>query len=597
MIPYFYSSTELNIPFPSLLSEIPFSFTNPFNATLSVTNDGITFSNSLPFQIYHPPTLKNISPNSGYYYGGQLVTFTGNSFSSVITACLFDEIVMPSTYIDNTSITCTSPRVDNLASSSIVGLQASNGETFLFNQINYFYLQMVFIGDLEPNRSHTNGLIDVLVKIQIDTAGLRIIFGSTDAISLTKVNGGVLAKVPPGTKGVVEVQVLNFNQQIHLNKIFFYYFDYLHLNSSFEPLSGPSSGSTIVRFKTDSVLLPNVDYRCSFGDSLVSGVLVDDHNINCISPKTFPQVVALKLIFDRIYSGTSFNFEFYFEIQPTHLEPNIVPTTGNCDVTLKGSNLLPSTLLRINNKLIVPNTYISKIESKYLSSFMPQEGWSELEASSNGFNFEKVHKPVYFHKPLRNIRVFPKAVPFEVNTGSFLVSGDFISEFSLKLNILGQILDGHTLSSSEIQFKIPFFTQQPANYPALAKFYYGSCSYFIPFPTIVFYFPLSVLDVSPLIIEFSSEQSIEIKSNNIFPEATLSCRFKGVVSQAEQVGVDRFTCKTNKFVIATDSLEISANGLHYQPTGYNLTVFASPQIFLTNKKIYSFQDWFRTCLT
>ena len=101
----------------------------------------------LTYSIIVQPSIKSISPPNGFIEGGTNVTITGSNFdnydgSHIVCRFGTGADLVPAIYINNSTITCTSP---NQSTAATVLLQASeDGTSFSQDTIWFSYISTLF---------------------------------------------------------------------------------------------------------------------------------------------------------------------------------------------------------------------------------------------------------------------------------------------------------------------------------------------------------------------------------------------------------------------------------------------------------------------
>ena len=109
------------------------------------------------------------------------------------------------------------------------------------------------------------------------------------------------------------------------------------------PTSGPTSGHTNVTVYTQSEM-PDLPLFCVFDETRVPASRLRaslEDTLTCRSPRSFPRIVEFSLalqVLGEYYYGASFaDFQYYYEVILTDVNPYYGPTKGGTLVTVQGN--------------------------------------------------------------------------------------------------------------------------------------------------------------------------------------------------------------------------------------------------------------------
>ena len=140
----YYSPTAVDCPVPLL-----YGVSTNTTVTVSVTNDGYTYSPSLTFQylvvpLNTPATLTSISPATSPTSGGVTVTVSGIGFTDTADlVCRFDATVVAALYVNDSAVACVAPAYAAGVASLAV---ANDGQNYCAVQLTITYIAWPVIG-------------------------------------------------------------------------------------------------------------------------------------------------------------------------------------------------------------------------------------------------------------------------------------------------------------------------------------------------------------------------------------------------------------------------------------------------------------------
>ena len=142
----YYDATAVECPVPLL-----YGVSTNTTVTLSVTNDGYTYSPSLTFlylvlPLNTPATLTSLSPPTSPTTGGVTVTVTGTGFTNTTAlVCRFGVTAVSAVYVNSTIVKCVAPAYAIGAVSTAV---ANDGVNYGVVQLPFTYIAWPVIGGL-----------------------------------------------------------------------------------------------------------------------------------------------------------------------------------------------------------------------------------------------------------------------------------------------------------------------------------------------------------------------------------------------------------------------------------------------------------------
>ena len=304
-------------------------------------NGGDFFSSPLQFQAYSELVVDHVNPSSGPMDGGTVVTIYGSFFFSNLLKCKFGfAAIVQATFIDENTLTCISPRSENIG----VGVQvtANGAEPFTKSKPFYFY-RAPSITNLEPTRGPAFVATNVRITgIHLNVHADEVLckFGTIEAKAVLSSNSSLSCLAPPQDISEVAVSVsINNGYNWSPENFVFEYVSASHVASVY-PARGQAQGGALVRLRGYFNYAP--DLQCYFG--LSSGthfIWISDEEIHCKTPPHKPGYVPTRVSSD-LDASTEEDFAF-FEFLKTpevlSISPSIGSYLGGTPVTVGGRHL------------------------------------------------------------------------------------------------------------------------------------------------------------------------------------------------------------------------------------------------------------------
>ena len=313
---------------------------------LKVTNDGSHFvDGAVHFKFLSRLTLQSISPSKGPIEGGTLVTLRGSNFgSSFPQRCRFGRLSSRAIYINNTAISCITPRSDVHASAVNVSVTRNGGE-YEDDVLQFeFYVQPT-ITSMLPRE----GLATATTEVTIIGQGFHPltttcrVSGSTNVLqtkwlSTTTMKCYVLIKTGGNVNSIAAPLEISNNGQNWVTS-----FDTFRTYESpqvdaLEPSVGSEVGGTEV-LVSGYGFLNRVDLRCLFGESaneaIVHAEWISQTLVQCVSPTTVPGAVSVQVSNNGVdFSGRASMFTYHEKVAVHSMTPKQGSQQGGTQITL-----------------------------------------------------------------------------------------------------------------------------------------------------------------------------------------------------------------------------------------------------------------------
>jgi len=330
-------------------------------ATITVTNsNGQTGSLAGAFTYIGPPTVTNVSPNSGSTTGGTAVTITGTNFAAGTTVKFGATATTGVVIVNATTITATTPA--NSAGAVTVTVTNSIGQTGTLANA-FTYIAPPTVTSVSPTSGSTAGGTAIAVRGANFASGATVKFGTATATSVVVTNSTTItATTPAGTAGAVTVTVTNSNG---LNGTLANAFTYVAppTVTSVSPNNGTTAGATFVTI-TGANFASGATVK--FGSTAATSVaIVNSTTITAKTPAGSAGAVAVTVTNFNGQTGTLTN-AFTYVAPPTvsSLSPTSGSTLGGTAVIVRGTNFAAGTTVKFGtaaatNVVIVNSTMIT----------------------------------------------------------------------------------------------------------------------------------------------------------------------------------------------------------------------------------------------
>ena len=172
--------------------------------TVTVTVGGLSGSLASGFSYALPPTVTNVSPNTGTTSGGTAVTITGTNFAAGATVTFGAAAATSVVVVNSTTITAKTPAGSAGAVTVTVTVGAQNGS----QTSGFTYVVIPTVTSVSPNSGTTAGGTAVTITGTNFATGATVTFGGTAATNVVVVNSTTItATTPAGSAGAVTVTV------------------------------------------------------------------------------------------------------------------------------------------------------------------------------------------------------------------------------------------------------------------------------------------------------------------------------------------------------------------------------------------------------
>ncbi|MGH9790273.1 MAG: beta strand repeat-containing protein, partial [Candidatus Acidiferrales bacterium] len=284
-----------------------------------------------------PPSVTNVSPNSGPASGGTMITISGSNFH--LQAQVLVGGLPPASFTVQNSSSIVATTAAHAAGS--VEVQVTNPDMqrgIRLNAFTYDPIPAPFITTVSPNGGPSSGGTQITINGGNFVSGATVLVGGSPATAVTLLSSTQLTAVTPGGFGTVDVQVRNPDGQIATLAGTFNYTLAAPPNiQSVSPNSGPASGGT-------QITITGADF-VSGASVVVGGVAATGVNfvsateITAITPAHAPGVVGVLVRNPDNQTDTAAN-AFTYAAPPSisSIAPTSGPAAGGTPVTITGAN-------------------------------------------------------------------------------------------------------------------------------------------------------------------------------------------------------------------------------------------------------------------
>ena len=270
----------------------------------SVTTDGHSYVVALnSFESTMATTVSSLTPAAGPVHGGTIVTVSGVGFSERAAkqnwlTCAFDHAsVTPATYLNLTTVLCSTPLVSSAAK---VSLEISNNlQDFSISRAQFEYLEPFVIDAAEPLAGPVHGGTRVVVRGSgfISGMSMECDFDRVRVAATVLSSAMLLCITPQHSEAVLPLGVALLDTNISISRVAFT-FQPLPIVSSIHPANGPLAGGTRVQLNGTG-FRNTIGLSCVFGSTQVSARFVSSEAVNCTAPSHSIGAVSIRAANDE----------------------------------------------------------------------------------------------------------------------------------------------------------------------------------------------------------------------------------------------------------------------------------------------------------
>jgi len=368
-------------------------------------------------------SIQNVEPTSVSHTGGTQLTITGKGFTlSSSLICRFGDLLLSAAYVNETTISCTSPPY----SAGEVLLQVSNNQQDFSSPTTLMVVQRPLLLEMTPKYgSVLGGTIVAIVGEDIPTNnGTVCLFDGIPSTLVKTISSAELLcetpAMPNATIAHVWLQIPG--QQLVETRLEFHYVP-SPVVKSIAPVTGPPEGGTPVIISGDG--FSDVEgLSCLFGPgSVVSGRWLSAQKIQCVSPKSSSGAgsVPLSISVNGVdFSGTTSTFAYVDKPRLYRMKPNEGPSAGGIAVVIQGSGFYKSNdLLCRFNLHTMPAVFIN---TSYIACTSPPLGISGPVAVTVSNNALEYSDDVLSFTPVAPISLWDLQPKYGKQSGGTLVT-------------------------------------------------------------------------------------------------------------------------------------------------------------------------------
>ena len=257
--------------------------------TASVTLDGVDYIDiGEPFVYTESISLDSLSPVEGSSTGGTTIVVSGSNFRfSADLSCRFDDYVIPATFVDTNTVTCLSPAMNDLTSSSVFITVSNNGADYPASSLPFTYTSSPSITSLTPFRGSANGGTAVTVtgaNFKSDMTckfnDMKVAANFLSSSSIVCVSPAPVSKIDQTMS--FEVSSSQGDGDFTSSGQTFAYVTEFHV-TGVSPSSGPKSGGTKVVVSGYN-FADGDNLKCKFDTTVVSAVFLSSTSASCDTP-------------------------------------------------------------------------------------------------------------------------------------------------------------------------------------------------------------------------------------------------------------------------------------------------------------------------
>ncbi|MSP74330.1 MAG: hypothetical protein EXR76_19540 [Myxococcales bacterium] len=293
------------------------------------------------------PVLNSLIPSRGPLVGGTVIRLVGSDFLPGLVVQIGEDSCLGITVVSESHVQCTVPPGFSPGAVDVTARWPAGGRpAHLADGFTYFDPVVVF--GISPDRSPSRGGIEVTVTGGgfLDPTEVRI--GGTVARSEFIDDQTLLAIVPAGVAGSVDVVVRNTSGSVTLSGGFTYFEDLVV--SGLSPVWGTIDGGTEVALVGAGLTLES---RVTFGGALAETIAsdLDRTRLRVLSPRFEAGIVDVQV---QNGNGTFIGPAAFLYVDPAVVEfgvlgvvPRRVSAEGGDTIVVGGSGFDPATTVEI----------------------------------------------------------------------------------------------------------------------------------------------------------------------------------------------------------------------------------------------------------
>jgi len=314
-------------------------------------------SGTLPngFTFTAPPTITNLTPESGAAAGGTTVTITGTGFVALPTVTFGGVPATGVSFAGTTTITATTPA----HAAGTVDLVVTNPDGQSVTRANAFiYYDPPTLASVTPDEGTSAGGSAVTIAGTNFLAGATVTFGGADATSVSVASAtSITATTPAHAAGGVDVVVTNPDgQSATLANAFTYLAS--PTVTSLTPSEGSAAGGFSVTITgTNFSAVPTV----TFGGTAATGVaFASSTSLLVTVPAHAAGMVDVVVTNPDGQSDTLSNgFTYVAPPTVTSVTPNTGSISGGSDVAVAGANFVTGATVTFGGVAASPVAFVS----------------------------------------------------------------------------------------------------------------------------------------------------------------------------------------------------------------------------------------------
>ncbi|CAN0054030.1 unnamed protein product, partial [Heterosigma akashiwo] len=335
--------------------------------SISVSHNGLDFSDALTFTYIDTPVVTTIHPVNGYLSGGSMVQIQGSGFRDTVeSTCRFGDTRVSAQFVSNQELTCITP--PGLPGTGIVEVSV-NGQEYSASGVEFRYYEEPVIESIYPALGSELGgtTITVTGVLFQDSSDFACHFGDHGHTPAHHVKDHSLeCASPAGIPGDVSLALSNNGQDFAKIIAMFTYAAEPQLYS-ITPDAGLVYGGTEITVHganfVDSAFL-----ACRFALITVPARFIDAHTILCTAPENPSSTIPLEVSLNgqEFFRSTWVTFRYSSGIEVHSIFPESGPSGGGTVVTVRGAGFvdLPTLHCKFGSQVAAATQYISSDKIK-----------------------------------------------------------------------------------------------------------------------------------------------------------------------------------------------------------------------------------------
>ncbi|CAG9311278.1 unnamed protein product [Blepharisma stoltei] len=520
--------------------------------SISASNNGQDFSNSLDIKYYPHPYLGKLQFEGSPFIGGDTLTVYGNGYIEELS-CIFGDISVSATVKSYSSLQCITP----YHSTGTVDFKLEmNNWIFDVNPLTFEFIDHIEYS-LEPSQGKSSGGTTVTIvgsysNILLSNSDIRCRFGSTYTVGT--IVGNQITCTSPGGTGSIYVDI--YVDGIIYSPLdgpsnSFLYTSYPSI-TGLSITKGPSRGNTPVVLQC-SGCDNSYQWWCLFGEEWSIAAFISSSKVLCLAPsQLYGSDVSVSLSNNKVeLASSSAKYTYYLDVQVTSGTSLSGPRTGGTLVTITGVSLDPAISCIFGDQSVS----IASLSTHQLTCISPAYypgGYVPFKLTGNGVGITDSSLKFYYFPDIMVTSISPNIIPSSGGTLVTINGANFFDGVYCKFG--STVSKAAYISSTQITCQAP----KQLSGSEIVLNLSGDNQNFVDFKeitTLSIYSDPTISTISPTVV--TENTIIKISGSGFIDTSNFICKIGGVSSPWRFLASNQFYCINPD--LSTDQAEIDVS--------------------------------------